>query len=449
MQDYLDTLSDFVCRTRVQDLDDALRRHGRWIIADSIPVIAAGMQGAEMRALVAAQLESAAPGKAWVIGTGRRTNPVDAALLNGTAGVWLELDEGNLVAKGHPGIQVVPAALAAAQEIGASGSDLLLAVILGYEVSARISRAAKVRIAVHPHGTYGVIGAAVAVGKMKGFTPAQMRQLINVAATMGLATSRNTLLEGSTVRNIYAGHSGLMGQMAVRLVLAGFKGESDGVQSIYGRVLSDEFDPGRVVGDLGRDWLLMQGYFKLHCTGRYVHSVIDALEDALAKAPAGFAANSVERIDVSAYALAASLNGQNITTSFGARFSVPFALATILRHGESNLTAFSEQAVADPQVQQLARRVFVVENEAYNALYPGLQRCDLKMTLRDGTVLTGRCDVTKGEASKPHSEEDLAAKFMTLARSVWSAEKASALRDVCLGLEAPGAFEAFSGSVDL
>ena len=121
------------------------------------------------------------------------------------------------------------------------GADLLLAVALGYELSARISRAANVRLSVHPHGTYGVIGAAVAAGKLKRFTQAQMLELINVAATMGMATSRQTLLDGATVRNIFTGHSGYMGLMAVRLVECGFTGEIDGEPQKVGVPVADLF----------------------------------------------------------------------------------------------------------------------------------------------------------------------------------------------------------------
>ena len=106
-----------------------------------------------------------------MIGANRRAPPVDAALLNGTAGTWLELDEGNLFAKGHPGIQVVPAAVALAQDLGSSGADLLLAVALGYELSSRVNRAAETKLAIHPHGTYGVMGTAIAAGS--GFDAAQ------------------------------------------------------------------------------------------------------------------------------------------------------------------------------------------------------------------------------------------------------------------------------------
>lgn len=267
--DYLNELAQFASTATLATLSAEARDRARWILADCIPVIAAGMQQPEMQRYVKRQLSGAAVGNAWVIGTTKRANAFEAALLNGTAGTWLELDEGNLFAKGHPGIQVVPAAVAAAQESGICGADLLVAVAIGYEVSARISRAANVRLSIHPHGTYGVIGAAIAAGRLKQYNAAQMRELLNVAATMGMATSRQTLLDGATVRNIYTGHSGFMGLTAARLVECGFTGETDGVGNAYGKVLSDTFDRNKVVAGLGREWLIAQSYFKLHPMGRY------------------------------------------------------------------------------------------------------------------------------------------------------------------------------------
>src|SRR5688572_13668385 len=172
--DYLQRLARFAAETKLSDITAPARERARWVLADCIPVIAAGMQQPEMKAFASRQLANAAPGDAWVIGTGRRAAALDAALLNGTAGTWLELDEGNLFAKGHPGIQVVPAAVALAQQTDASGADLLAAVALGYETSARVSRGAQTRLSIHPHGTYGVIGAAVAGARLKGFDAQRM-----------------------------------------------------------------------------------------------------------------------------------------------------------------------------------------------------------------------------------------------------------------------------------
>jgi 2-methylcitrate dehydratase PrpD len=449
--EYLRRTARFIAETRLEDLSPAARDRGRWIMADCIPVIAAGMAMPEMRELVKRHLEHAAPGHAWVIGTGLRSNPLDAALLNGTAGTWLELDEGNLFAKGHPGIQVVPAAVAAAQERGASGADLLLALTLGYEISARISRAANVRLAVHPHGTYGVIGAAIAVAKLKKLGVAQLEELLNVAATMGMASSRNTLLKGSTVRNIFTGHSGYMGQIAVRLVESGFTGEPDGVGFVYGGgVYSDEFDPDLMVRDLGQEWLITQSYFKLYCIGRYAHSAIDALLDAEAKAPGGrIDPGRIERIDVDAYSLCAYLGGKNVTTSFGARFSVPFALATILHHGHGGLTAFDEAAVGNPEVQDLVSRVFVTSNRTYTDAFPEKQLVDLKMTLKDGTVISGHCEVTKGEPANPHDPAELRAKFFELGTPAWGEAVTQKLFDGFMKLEAIDNFRVFGDAFRL
>lgn len=418
--EYLATIADFAANARLETLGTAALERTRWIIADCIPVIAAGMQEPEMKALVATRLKKELTGNAWVLGTGRRAAAGDAALLNGTAGTWLELDEGNLFAKGHPGIQVVPAAIAAAQERHASGAALLLAVALGYEISARISHASDMRLSLHPHGTYGVMGAAIAVAKLKHFTAAQMLEVLNVSATMGMATSRQTLLDGATVRNIYAGHSALMGSMATELVECGFTGEVDAVSTIYGKVLSDSFDSARVVQELGSEWLLTKSYFKLHPTGRYVHSAIDALEDLLSRVPGNrLDPGQVERIDVRAYKLAAMLAEKRVQTSFGARFSVPFALASIIVHGRSGLESFSAAAVANPAVQALAQHVDLHEDSTFNARYPAEQLVDVHVDLGDGTSYEGHCLVTKGEPTKPHTVAELTAKFVDLGEPIW------------------------------
>ena len=427
---YLEALATFCAETAFANLPRAVVERARWILADCLPVIAAGMQVPEMKALVAAQLAGNEAGEATVFGAARRAPALDAALLNGTAGTWLELDEGNLFAKGHPGIQVVPAAVAVAQETGASGRELLRAVALGYEVSSRIHRAANVKLAVHPHGTYGVIGAALAVGLLRGFDRAQLLELINVSATMGMATSRQTLLDGATVRNIYTGHSGYMGIMAARLVACGFTGEVDSVAAIYGKVLSDTFDPDRVVAGLGTEWLITLSYFKLHPTGRYAHSAIDALEDLLAKVPGGrLDPAAIDRLDVRAYALAAMLREKAVRTSFGARFSVPFALASIIVRGRSGLASFDEAAVADPTTQALAQRVDLNEEPAFTARFPAEQPVVVRALLRDGSAYEGRCTVTKGEPTRPHTEAELAAKFRDLGEPIWGAATTAALLD--------------------
>ncbi len=420
---YLKTLADFACATRIEDIAPRAIERTRWVIADCLPVIAAGMQTDEMRAFVANHLANAAAGNAWIIGARRRGGALDAALLNGTAGTWLELDEGSTLAKGHPGIQIVPAALAVAQERRLPGAALLTAVAVGYEISSRINRAARVREIIHPHGTFGVIGAAVAVGRLLDFAPAQMLTLLNVAGSMPMASSYRTLADGATVRNIYTGHSGYMGQIAARLVQSGFSGERDGVATTFGEILGEQFDRDSVLSELGSEWMVADGYFKLHPTARSIQTAIDALEDLMANAPAGgIDPARISRITVDTYRLAASKAQKNVTNSFGAKFSIPFAVATILHHGRSSLESFSDAAVANPAIRDLALRVEITENAAYTAAYPRQQICDLEVFCDDGTTLRGRCTTTKGEPDNPVTEAELLKKFHELGDPVWGRE---------------------------
>ncbi len=442
-RDYLTTLAEFVCASRLGDLPAPVVDRGRWIMADSIGAIAGGMAVPEMQAFVTKNLAERKPGTATVIGAGVKAEVKDAALLNGTAGTWLEQDEGNLYAKGHPGIQIVPAVLAVAQAGARSGSDALLALILGYEASARINRASKTRIAFHPHGTYGALGTAVAVGKLKGYDVPTMRQALNVAATCGIATSRNAIVEGVTVRNIYTGMSGFMGQLACEMVDSGFTGEKDGVGYIFGKIYGDGFEPPAVVDKLGADYLIARSYFKIHACGRYIHSALDLVEDVLAERGGRLDPDAIEAIDFEGYSFLAILHRQECRTSFDARFSVPFAAASLIAHGKAGLKNFEDAAVANPTIQALARRVTVRENPAYTKEFPGKQLVDMTMRLKDGSVLRAHGEHTKGEAERPHSREALSEKFLELGQATWDRKRGLALLDGLLAIERIADMQAF------
>src|SRR6185295_18581935 len=149
-----------------------------------------------------------------------------------------------------------------------------------------------------------------------------------------------------------------------------------------------------------------------------IHSAIDALEDLLSRSGKLDIA-SIARIEVKAYRLTAMLAEKRVTSSFGARFSVPFALATILYHGGSGLAPFEQAAVNNEAIQALAARVDVQEVESYTARFPAEQVCDVRIVLASGLALEGHCKITKGEPAKPHQPQELQAKFMQLGVPVW------------------------------
>ncbi len=433
--DYLEQLARFVALTRVEDIPRKVLDRAADIFVDTFAVIAQGMRTDELRKLADTQLSSASPGPCWVIGSGRTTNSIDAAMLNGIAGAWHDFDEGNTLANGHPGIQVLPVALALGQVLRRPGREVLAAFALGYEVVARIGRATRVKLIVNPHGTFGVVGSALVSGRLSGYPPDRMRALASLAACTCMATNRHTMIDSATIRNWYAGHSGFMGQMALRLAQSGLTGTTDGVNTTFSLVLGDGFDRDKAVEGLGESWMLPEGYIKLHPTARYVHSAIDAWNDALSRMPAAPAPEDIDHIDIKAYKLAAFLDRQIPADWFGTRFSLPFAIATLAVGGRTGLDAFSAQALADPRVRALCLRISVNEDPGFTAEYPSAQNVLLTVRMRDGSYHEGRCTVTSGEPSRPIPRKDLDQKYFDLAEPVWGADRARTIRNRLRHLE--------------
>jgi 2-methylcitrate dehydratase PrpD len=411
----------FAATLDIRALPDAVRRRAAWILADSIAAIAAGLRVPEMRALAQRLLPMEGGGPGRLIGLAARGPIKEVAFLHGTAGTWLELNEGHLASKGHPAIHVVPAIWAMAEARAASGWDLLSALVAGYEVGARIGRATKLRQAVHPHGTFGTVGAAVGVARLAGADPARIAAAVNVASSLGLATSRRTLLEGSTVRNAYAGASARAGLLALDLVECSFTGEAEGLASVYGAVYGDAFSPEEALRGLGEEWMLTRGYIKLHPCGRYLHSALDLAEALLARHGAGFDAERIAAVTIGAYHPLSMLCGQVPGSTFGARFSAPFAVASLLVAGGRDFANFDAEAVADPRRRALAQRIRIEEVSAFTAAYPARQLCRMTVTWDDGREETLEASYIRGEAENPHDESDLVAKFHAVCEPLWGA----------------------------
>jgi len=424
--DWLRQWGAFAARIRFPDLPSPVVERTKLVLLDCIGAIAAGMQEPEMRNLVQrlANREAGSSGQVPLIGAGRRMSPLLASLLNGTAGTMLELDEGNQYARGHPGIHVVPAVLAAGERLCASGPDLLLAVALGYEIGSRIGIASKLRVTMHPHGTWGTVGAALAAAKLEGASDDEIIETINIASSFGLSTSRRTMLEGGTVRNSYAGFSNQLGLMAWELQASGFVGEADGVGTVYGTVIADNFQPDEMVLELGERWEIARNYFKRHAACRYTHGALDALSEIVGQAGGTIDPVAIEAIEVDTYVWAAQLDSAEPKNMLAAKFSLPFALATFIVNGSASVPAFRGEAQANATARDLARRVTVREDAVLTSMLPGLRPARVRVRLTDGRVLTAEVLTNKGDTEDPYSAVDVQDKFRELAEPVWGRQHA-------------------------
>jgi len=420
MGDYLDYITGYLCNTSFDDFPSEVISRAKEVLADTMAVIAAGSQEDEVKSLINRKTYPGEPCESTLPGAGIRTEMIKAGLINGTAGTFLELDEGNQFARGHASIHVVPAALAVAEKNRLSGKELLTALVLGYEVCARIGIACKIRMSMHPHGTWGTVGAAVAVAKLMGYKEPAMKEIINVSSSLGLATSRRTMLEGGTVRNVYAGVSGYMGILAHDLVQSGFTGEADGLKTIFGSVISETFNPETMTEALGRRFEITRNYFKLHACCRYNHGSLDALEKIMAKRPEGvIRPEEIGSIEVKTYSLAAQLCDKNPGNTLAAKFSIPFAIATYIVHGEAGIESFKSKAVNDPSTRALAQKVTVSEDPDLTAMMPDRRPSRVRIKFSNGEMIEAETFMNKGDFEDPYGPDDLEKKYFGLVDQIW------------------------------
>jgi 2-methylcitrate dehydratase PrpD len=436
MSEYLTRLSEFAEGLRFQELPSHVVTRAKEVLADTLAVIAAGAQEPEVLEMSRRLVPRPGNGPATLLGQGYRVDVLNASLVNGTAGTFLELDEGNQFARGHPAIHVVPAVLAVAEAEGFGGEAVIVALVLGYEIGARVGIASRIRMSMHPHGTWGTVGAAVAVAKLYGCDASAMREIINVSSSLGLATSRRTMLEGGTVRNVYSGVSNQMGVVAHRLVASGFTGEADGLSTVYGGVVSETFSPEAMTEQLGERYEISRNYFKRHACCRYNHSALDNLQVIVSRLPGGrILPDQVERVEVETYSLAAQLCDQSPKNMLAAKFSIPFAVATYLVNGETGVRAFRPQQVANQTVQALAKRVIVKEDPALTAMMPARRPSRVRLFMKDGTIHEAETHLNKGDFEDPYSPDELRRKYFELAWPVWGEAVAEALYEDVSRLE--------------
>ncbi|MEX2642996.1 MAG: MmgE/PrpD family protein, partial [Acetobacterales bacterium] len=270
--DYLARLARHLCRTDLADLPGPVADRARWLLADTVGCIAGGSTAPELQHLREALAHDLNGGPVRVIGTDVRAGATMAALLNGTAATVLEMAEGHNRGGGQNAAQLVPAALAAAESVGASGADLLRAVALGYEVGVRFGRATTFRPAIHPNGTVGAVAAAVAAACIAGADEERMALTIRLVSPLIVANSWQIAREGGEARNIATGHASAAGVLADRMAAAGLTAESDAPGTVFGAAIGDAFDGAGVVADWGDPWFVPGGYFKRYACGRYIHA---------------------------------------------------------------------------------------------------------------------------------------------------------------------------------
>lgn len=359
-------LGEWVSQLRWEDVPAAVRDRLGLVLLDSLGVTVIGARQPEQRALVEAWRP--APGPSPIIGGGSSTTVEAAAWLNATALVRLELDEGHKYAKGHPAAHGLPAVLAVAADLGSSGPDTMAALLASYEVAARFGRATRLRPGTHPHGSWGVGGAAAGCARLLGLHADDLAAAIDAGAGLPVAGHFSSALDGNPVRDAWMAASNVSGLAAARMARAGIARNTGTAALSLGDLLGT-FDPVALTAELGERWDVELGYFKRHASCSFTHPAADAALLMRPELPVE-RLEDVEEIVVETHSLAAGLRRTTWDQRLSALFSTPFVVAAALLYGEVGPDVSADDRRDDPRVRELAGKVVVRMADDLDARLP-------------------------------------------------------------------------------
>lgn len=428
----IEKLAQFAATIRWEDIPEAVQRHAKLVVLDTLGVILAGSEQPDVRRLRERLAATAGTGATVFARGWLPQEPRTAALLNGIAGRAIELCEGLRLTTGQPAVQILPGVLAAAEHARRSGREMMTALVAGYDVAARLGMAFTPRSLAHQNGQAMLLGAAAAGARARGLDAAGVSLSMRIAATLMLTPGYTSAIAGATALNVAGGMSGFAGVLAPELALAGFEAKDDAIEEALAHLVGDGFQPDNLLDGLGTRWEITRNYFRLYACCNPIHPALDCLQEILTELRPQ--AEDIERIDVVTYRFASIMRDPQPRNHFASRYSLPHAAAVMVVRGGAGFAALDESALHDPAIAALRRRVHVTEDSAMSAAAPRLRPARVTVTLKDGRRSTRACDSHRGDFQRPFEESEIRGKFRELAGIVLTQEgvaRAEELIDRC------------------
>lgn len=423
-------LAEFAVSTRLGDLSESARERARVVLADTVASAYMGNRSEEVPMIERLALATAGRGQSPVVGRQPLAN-AGAVLVNGylvTATTVCDVHRPTLC---HVTPQVFPPALAVAVERGVSGAELLRAFALGLEITTRVGLGSNYPAfrarGWHSPGVWGPFGGATAAGTLLGLDAGQMRNALSLAGSQSAGTFAHW---GTPTIKFHQSRGALSGYLAAVLAETGFQAGADVLTADDGglyRTYSDGGQPKVALDGLGSQWELEQLSLRPWPLASSLQSLATALLHVIETG--GVSAPSVRRVHVGLSPTVYGMHGElPWNDRFHALLSARYVTAVIMADGTCGLDQFTAQRLADPELDRYARENVEIVSDATVAGTGAV----VELELTDGTALTDRRAVPRGDATDPLSMSDVRAKFLAATAGMMTPARAEA---VFAGLE--------------
>jgi 2-methylcitrate dehydratase PrpD len=389
-----------------EPLPEAVRRRAKMALLDLIGAAVAGSR------TPVAEIAATSAARAWrgteasILLSGLRASEPGAAFANGCLTNALDIDDGYRPIKGHPGAVVFPAALAAAESRGASGRELLAALVAGYEVAIRAGIALHAGYReYHGSGAWGALGAAAAAGRLLGLSADQLTHALGIAEYHGPLAPIMRCVEHPAMVKDGIGWGAMAGVSAALFAHGGFTG------------LPTVLDAHpEVASDLGRDYKMLGLYFKPHPCCRWSQPAIEGVRRILARATV--AAETVACVRVHTFEAATHLGPVWPGTTEEAQYSLAWPVAAALVDGKVGPDQVLGARLENARIRALASKVEAVVSPDLEARFPAEALCEVELVLHDGTAHRSGVCGARGDPADPLTDAEITEKFRALTAPV-------------------------------
>lgn len=420
MTNPVDAVSDFVFRPKIPD---TARRKAALLLIDTLGV-AAGAHGLTPSRIardhaVDFHAASAPQHTAPLLFDGRQASIPGAAFATATQIDNLDAHDGFNPVKGHIGCAVVPALCAFAYHVpDLTGQQALDILAMSYEIGARAGLALHATVAdYHTSGAWNALAVAAIGCHLRGASKAQLREALGIAEYHGPRSQMMREIANPTMLHDGSGMGALTGSMATLLALRGFTGAP--------AITVEAPEAAPFWADLGTRWTIEENYIKPYPICRWAHAPLDGLDQIMRAHDLSH--HEIKSVRVGTFAESAALYPHMPDTTGQAQYSLHFALATLMRHGQVGPQHIDGAGLKDQEVAELIFRISVEVEDRHNASFPKHRMADVTVTLTDGRVFHSGDIHARGGLDAPMDEAEVAQKFRNFAKPTLGSERSAAI----------------------
>ena len=434
-------MSRWAASLRYQDVSQEAIYQAKRFLLDSIGCALGGYQQHDVKIALEVLGEVAGRGPATVIGTGKRIDPVSAALAN--ALMIRCMDYNDIYWKqdpSHPS-DIFPAALACCERAGSGGRELIVGLVLGHEFEMRFCEAAfpGIRERGWHHATLTAFVSPIVAGRALHLSWEQIQHAIGISAsrhgTLGAVTAGKLTMMKNTVDPM-ATQSGVFAALLAEKGYSGPEHVVDGKEGLT-HVFGPDWKLNLLTDGLGESWRVTQCGMKAFPTEALTHTPISAVLDLVKTND--LHPEQVEKIQIRSLARAADIlsdpSKYDPHTRETADHSLPYVVAAALVERQVTPVQFTMAKIMDARIRAQLKKVEVVADPEIEKVFPALQRVVVNITTTDGRVLSKQLDFPKGDPRNPLTDQEVEEKFAALAEGVLSTRAQKKLKEAIWNLE--------------